>query len=193
MANLSVAFSFILLMATLPWIQSLSTKKPVISRHVSQKQTVTNIQFYFHDTVSGKTPSAVKVAEAPTTGKSPTLFGAVFIADDPLTESPDPKSKEVGRAQGLYGSAGQQELGLMMALTYEFTAGEFNGSSIVVLGKNSVMHTVRELPVVGGTGVFRLARGYALARTYWLNSVGDAIVGYNKTPQEVDGHLYIQL
>ncbi|XP_038902199.1 dirigent protein 23 [Benincasa hispida] len=181
MTNLSVAFSLILLIATLPWIQSLNPKKPVISRHDSQKQTVSNIQFYFHDTVSGKTPSAVKVAEAPTTGNSPTLFGAVFIADDPLTESPDPKSKEVGRAQGLYGSAGQQELGLMMALTYEFTAGEFNGSSIVVVGKNSVMHTVRELPVVGGTGVFRMARGYALARTYWVNTVGDAIVGYNVT------------
>ncbi|XP_022146249.1 dirigent protein 23 [Momordica charantia] len=183
MAKLSItSFSLtVLVVLALPWTQALNAKKTVISRRDSQNQTVTNIQFYFHDIVSGKTPTAVRVAEAPMTSKSPTLFGALFIVDDPLTETPNPKSKEVGRAQGLYGSAGQQELGLFMALTYEFTAGEYNGSSICILGKNSVMHQVRELPVVGGTGVFRLARGYALARTYWFNAAGDAIVGYNVT------------
>ncbi|KAG6604995.1 dirigent protein 23-like [Cucurbita moschata] len=168
MANLSLSFSFILLLAALPWTRTLHAKK-------------TNVQFYFHDTVTGKTPSAIKVAEAPTSAKSPTLFGVVFIIDDPLTEKPDPKSKEVGRAQGLYASAAQQEVGLLMTLTYQFTAGEFNGSSIVIVGKNSVFHKVRELPVVGGTGAFRFARGYALARTYWFNAAGDAIVGYNVT------------
>ncbi|XP_023534285.1 dirigent protein 23-like [Cucurbita pepo subsp. pepo] len=181
MATLSNSLFLVLLLAALRWTPTLNAKKPLISRHDSQKQTVTNIQFYFHDTPSGNTPSAIKVAEAPSSTNSPTLFGNVFIADDPLTETPDPKSKEVGRAQGLYAMASQQELALLMTLTYQFTAGEFNGSSIVIVGKNSVMHKVRELPVVGGTGVFRFARGYALASTYSFNTVGDAIVGYNVT------------
>jgi len=69
------------------------------------KDKVTNLQFYFHDTLSGKNPTAVKVAQGTDTEKSPTLFGAVFMVDDALTETADPKSKLVGRAQGLYGSS----------------------------------------------------------------------------------------
>ncbi|KAI9180094.1 hypothetical protein LWI28_001102 [Acer negundo] len=67
----------------------------------------------------GKNPSAVRVAQASEmTDKSPTFFGMVMMADDPLTETPDPKSKLVGRAQGLYGSASQAELGLIMVFNY---------------------------------------------------------------------------
>ncbi|GMN48691.1 hypothetical protein TIFTF001_017858 [Ficus carica] len=146
------------------------------------KEKVTNLQFFFHDTLSGKTPSAVRIAQAPDTDKSPTLFGAVLMADDPLTETSDPNSKLVGRAQGLYGSAGQQDLGLLMAMNFGFTDGEYNGSSISILGRNAAFNAVREMPVVGGTGIFRLARGYALAHTHWFDPLtGDAIVGYNVT------------
>ncbi|WCJ42168.1 Disease resistance-responsive (dirigent-like protein) family protein [Euphorbia peplus] len=142
----------------------------------------TILQFYFHDTVSGKNPSAIKVAESAQTTKSPTLFGSIMMADDPLTEGPDPNSKLVGRAQGLYGSAGQSEMCLIMAMNFAFTDGAYNGSSISLLGKNSALSPVREMPIVGGTGVFRLARGYAVAKTHWMDiTTGDAIVGYNVT------------
>ncbi|BFG42282.1 dirigent protein 23 [Prunus yedoensis var. nudiflora] len=160
----------------LKWAKKLKTRKKTTS------ETVTNLQFYFHDTVSGKTPSAVRVAQATDTNKSPTLFGALLMADDPLTETPDPNSKLVGRAQGLYGSSCQQELGLIMAMNFGFTDGMYNGSSISILGKNQAMNLVREMPVVAGTGVFRLGRGYAIAKTHWIDfTTGDAIVGYNVT------------
>lgn len=161
----------------LKWAKKLKTRKKTTS-----SETVTNLQFYFHDTVSGKTPSAVRVAQATDTNKSPTLFGALLMADDPLTETPDPNSKLVGRAQGLYGSSCQQELGLIMAMNFGFTDGMYNGSSISILGKNQAMNLVREMPVVAGTGVFRLGRGYAIAKTHWIDfTTGDAIVGYNVT------------
>ncbi|PQQ07291.1 dirigent protein 23 [Prunus yedoensis var. nudiflora] len=160
----------------LMWAKKLKTRKKTTS------ETVTNLQFYFHDTLSGKTPSAVRVAQATDTNKSPTLFGALLMADDPLTETPDPNSKLVGRAQGLYGSSCQQELGLIMAMNFGFTDGMYNGSSISILGKNQAMNLVREMPVVAGTGVFRLGRGYAIAKTHWIDfTTGDAIVGYNVT------------
>ncbi|KAL4616107.1 hypothetical protein ACB092_07G175000 [Castanea dentata] len=145
------------------------------------------LNFYFHDTLSGKNPSAVEVVEASITKKSPTLFGLLNIFDDPLTEGPEPTSKLVGRAQGLYGSAGQQEVDLLMAMNLVFTTGKFNdgiynGSSISLLGKNSAMHLVREMPIVGGIGLFRLACGYAIARMHWFDlTTSDAIVGYNVT------------
>lgn len=147
------------------------------------KETVTNLEFYFHDKLSGQNPSAVRVAEPLDKKKtSMTLFGAIMMADDPLTETSDPKSKIVGRAQGLYGSSCQQEIGLLMAMSYSFTDGPYNGSSFALLGKNSAMNPVREMPVVGGTGLFRMARGYALAKTHWFDpTTGDAIVAYNVT------------
>ncbi|XP_059649983.1 dirigent protein 23-like [Cornus florida] len=147
----------------------------------SGKEVVTNLQFYFHDTFSGNNPSAIRVAGASNyTDNSLTLFGAVVMADDPLTEGPDPTSKLVGRAQGLYGSAGQKEASLIMAMNYGFTDGIYNGSSISILGLNSAMQPVRELAIVGGTGLFRMARGYAIVQTYFYDpTTGDAIVGYN--------------
>ncbi|KAK1560556.1 hypothetical protein Q3G72_028038 [Acer saccharum] len=89
----------------------------------AEKQTVTNLQFYFfHDTLSGKNPSAVRVAQASEmTDKSPSLFGMVMMVDNPLTETLDPKSKPVGCTQGLYGSATQAELGLIMVFKFGFT------------------------------------------------------------------------
>ena len=65
----------------------------------------------------------MEVDEASMTKKLPTLFGLVNIFDDPLTEGPEPTSKLVGRAQGLYGSAGKQEVGLLLARNLVFTVG----------------------------------------------------------------------
>ncbi|KDP27569.1 hypothetical protein JCGZ_19574 [Jatropha curcas] len=181
MAKSCLVLLIISLMASMQWVQSFRLEN-MPKRLKPKKETVTNLQFYFHDTVSGKNPSAIKVAQSAYTEKSPTLFGTIMMADDPLTEGPDPKSKLVGRAQGLYGSAGQDELCLIMAMNFAFTNGMSNGSSLSVLGKNSALSPVRELPIVGGTGVFRLARGYAVAKTHWFDiTTGDAIVGYNIT------------
>ncbi|KAG2705933.1 hypothetical protein I3760_05G080400 [Carya illinoinensis] len=176
-----VVVLFSLVAAILPCAQSLKVESWA-TRLESRKETVTSLQFYFHDTLSGKNPSAVRVAQATDTQKSPTLFGLVMMADDPLTETPDPNSKLVGRAQGLYGSAGKQELGLIMAMNFGFTDGIYNGSCISLLGRNAGLHPVREMPIVAGTGLFRLARGYAIAQTHWFDPpTGDAIVGYNVT------------
>ncbi|KAJ4716749.1 Dirigent protein [Melia azedarach] len=181
MAKLSVTvLLFIALVAATP--QSLNAAESWAVRLESEKETTTNLQFYFHDTLSGKNPSAVRVAQATDTEKSPTLFGVVMMADDPLTETSDPNSKLVGRAQGIYGSACKDQLGLIMAMNFGFTDGMYNGSTISLLGSNRAMNPVREMPIVGGTGVFRLARGYAIAQTHWLDpKTGDAIVGYNVT------------
>lgn len=65
-----------------------------------------------------------------------------------------------------------------MSVNFVFTSGKHNGSSLTVLGRNPVVHSVRELPIIGGTGVFRLARGFALAKTYFINTTL-AIVEYN--------------
>ena len=80
----------------------------------------------------------------------------------------------MGRAQGLYGSAGQQEVDQLMAMNFVFTTGKFNGSSLSILGRNVVLHPIR------GTGAFRLARGFVQAKAYYLNlTSGDTILEYH--------------
>ncbi|CAL5402251.1 unnamed protein product [Camellia sinensis] len=152
------------------WFQKLSFKK----------EKLTKLNFYLHDTLSGKNPTAIKVAQANITFKSPTLFGLINMIDDPLTVGPEPNSTEVGRAQGFYGSAGLDKLGLIMTMNLYFTTGKYNGSTLSVVGRNSVMELYREMPIIGGSGVFRLARGIVTAKTYFLNTTtGDAVVEYN--------------
>uniref|UniRef100_A0A2P2NK10 Dirigent protein n=1 Tax=Rhizophora mucronata TaxID=61149 RepID=A0A2P2NK10_RHIMU len=67
-----------------------------------------------------------------------------------------------------------------MVMNYAFTEGNYNGSSISILGRNHIMDDSREMPIVGGSGQFRLARGYALAHTVRFDvQTGDATVEYD--------------
>ncbi|TYG90802.1 hypothetical protein ES288_A12G211600v1 [Gossypium darwinii] len=140
---------------------------------VALKQKTTRIQFYMHDIVGGPQPTAVHSIAA--------MFGSISVMDNPLTATPSMNSTLVGRAQGIYAMSSQEkELSLLMTLTYAFTTGPYNGSTFSVVGRNPVMKEVREMPVVGGTGKFRLARGYCLARTYSMTQM-EAVIGYNVT------------
>ncbi|KAL3846290.1 hypothetical protein ACJIZ3_003693 [Penstemon smallii] len=145
-----------------------------------KKQKLSHLHFYFHDIVAGNQPTAVRVAEAAMTNTSATRFGAVVVIDDLLTLGPELSSKIVGRAQGIYASADLTNFGLLMVLNYVFTEGEFNGSTISILGRNEVASAVREMPIVGGSGVFRFASGYAQAKTHSLDlTTGYAVVEYD--------------
>ncbi|KAM6547873.1 hypothetical protein CsatB_019549 [Cannabis sativa] len=145
-----------------------------------KQEKLTHLHFYFHDVVSGPNPTAIRVAEAKTTNTSAVSFGFVVVCDDPLTVGPEPTSKKIGSAQGIYASTSQTELSLLMALNYVFTEGKYKGSTLSILGRNAVLSGVREMPIVGGSGVFRFARGFALAKTYVANATTfDAIVEYN--------------
>ncbi|KAL7237400.1 hypothetical protein ACSBR2_003648 [Camellia fascicularis] len=80
--------------------------------------------------ISGKSPSAIRVAQSDITDKSPTFFVMLNAMDDPLTAGPNPNSKIMGRAQGFYIAAGLDELGLLMALTLVFTDEDYKNSTL---------------------------------------------------------------
>uniref|UniRef100_A0A2N9IJV9 Dirigent protein n=1 Tax=Fagus sylvatica TaxID=28930 RepID=A0A2N9IJV9_FAGSY len=115
-----------------------------------KKEKLSHFRFYWHDIVSGKSPSSVPVVKPPL--NTTTAFGFVSMIDNPLTMGPKVGSK----------------------------FGKYNGSTITVLGRNPVFNTIREMPVIGGSGLFRFSRGYAQAKTHTLDiKTGDAIVEYN--------------
>lgn len=90
------------------------------------------------------------MASASVTNTSATYFGSAAVMDDPLTVGPNPRSKQFGRAQGIYSAASRNEIGLLMVVNYVFTQGKFNGSTISVLGRNAVLSAIREMPIVKG-------------------------------------------
>ncbi|KAI3683656.1 hypothetical protein L1987_84168 [Smallanthus sonchifolius] len=171
----------IFIFSTLLVAQSHQFSRKLSSKSLGfKKEKLTHLHFYFHDTFTGDHPSAIRVVDTTSTNTPDTFFGDIFVIDDPLTVGPEPNSKIVGRAQGIYASASLSEIRLLMALNYVFVEGKYNGSTLSILGTNSVFSPVREMPIVGGSGLFRFARGYALAKTYFFNtSSGDAIVEYN--------------
>ncbi|XVE93799.1 hypothetical protein REPUB_Repub01dG0226100 [Reevesia pubescens] len=147
------------------WILVLTFgMSPVYSQYYSKTvrdapkaEKVTNLHFFFHDTLGGKNPSAVLVARANIT-------------------------EVIGNAQGLWVSSGKDIPTLVAFFDFGFTKGEFNGSSISVFSRNPIVETERELAVVGGRGKFRMAKGFAQLKTYFLNVTnGYAIVEYNVT------------
>ncbi|XAR71056.1 hypothetical protein NMG60_11028144 [Bertholletia excelsa] len=144
------------------------------------KETLTKLHFYFHDLVAGKNITSVTVAKPNTTDRFPTMFGQLNVMDNPLTVGPELNSGTIGRAQGIFGSAGLEEPSLLMTMNLVFTEGKHKGSTLALLGRNVIFHQYREMSIVGGTGVFRLARGIATAKTYSYspNSNG-AVVEYH--------------
>ncbi|KAI3461872.1 hypothetical protein Pfo_018535 [Paulownia fortunei] len=140
------------------------------------KQKLSHFRMYWHDILGGRAPTSVQVIKSPTQNG----FGQVNMIDNPLTLGPELSSKVVGKAQGFYAMASQEELSLLMTMNFVFAYGKYNGSTITILGRNSVFNQVREMPVIGGSGLFRFARGYAEARTHKFDiKTGDATVEYN--------------
>jgi Dirigent-like protein len=162
--------------ATLEQADAFVLSSKPVSRALKEKQS--HFRFYWHDITSGPNPTSIPVAAAPESKKSSTYFGTMVMIDDPLTTGPDMKSKLVGRAQGLYAMAGIEKLEIIMAMNFVFTDGKYNGSTIAILGHNAVNDPVREMPIVGGSGLFRFARGYVQAKTYSLMKT-EAVVEYN--------------
>ncbi|CAO2145793.1 unnamed protein product [Urochloa humidicola] len=140
----------------------------------------TTFKLYFHDIVGGTSPTAIRIAQAASSNSSSTLFGAVVAIDDPLTTgSTRAAGTEIGRAEGTYTFADQKTFGLLMVMNFVFTAGEHNGSSLSIMGRNEVLDDVREMAIVGGSGKFRMAKGYVQAHTIDSGATsGETVVQY---------------
>ncbi|XP_020219579.1 dirigent protein 22 [Cajanus cajan] len=144
-----------------------------------KQEKLSHFRFYWHDVLSGQKPSSMEVV-SPALKNSSTGFGLVNMIENPLTLEPQLNSKLVGKAQGFYASTSQSEVTLLMAMNFAITEGKYNGSTITILGRNPIFNKEREMPVIGGSGLFRFARGYAKLRTHWFSpTTRDAIVEYN--------------
>jgi membrane protein implicated in regulation of membrane protease activity len=117
-----------------------------------------HLHVYMHDVLGD---SAMIVVKGPRG-----VFGNTVVMDDVLTDGTAATSAAVGRAQGQYVVASSKGgFELMVTMNVVLTSGPYAGSSVTVMGRDDTGVAVRELAVVGGTGQFRMARGYVLWKT----------------------------
>lgn len=101
-------------------------------------------------------------------------FGALVVIDQAITVSPAPSSAQIGRARGLAVFAHKATVpGPELVWTAEFNDPRPSGygtNSLSLRGYNGLGQEEREVAIVGGTGLFRLAKGWAILRTYSRDS-----------------------
>ncbi|KAL1822360.1 hypothetical protein ACET3Z_009138 [Daucus carota] len=185
MASLAMVLTLLLIAATAmpPAFSGTSTGEPAevetwFKKLGTKQEKVTKMHYYFHDL--NRVTSEV-VANANNTATSPTLFGMVKVCDNPVTAGPEFNSKQVGRLQGTYSYTSVRDIvNFICDFTLIFTDVRYNGSTISIFGSNPPSLQHREMAVVGGTGVFRMARGVAVLSAYYFDvAKGNATVELN--------------
>ncbi|KAM7250032.1 hypothetical protein ACFE04_021915 [Oxalis oulophora] len=108
----------------------------------------------------------------PTTNYSSGNIGSLTAVDIPMTKGPDSNSKQVGRFQGLYAGVSSTNRFTNSFMNHiVFTQGKCSGSSISIFGISNTDAIVRERPVIGGTGCYRLASGFVQTTNVTQNDI----------------------
>ncbi|XP_062189084.1 pterocarpan synthase 1-like [Phragmites australis] len=137
----------------------------VLATGGASREKRTHIRVYVHEQFSGPNATVGSVAPSPLGANS--TFGEVGVLDDALRAGPGPASGLVGRYQGVFVGSDLADASYHSAITLVFAAGEHRGGTLSLQGRYSFPAddgAVLERAVVGGTGGFRMARGYSLLK-----------------------------
>ncbi|KAK6142189.1 hypothetical protein DH2020_003001 [Rehmannia glutinosa] len=93
------------------------------------------------------------------------MFGTMTVFDDELTEGHYLGSGLVGKAQGFYISSSEDGTSQTMAFTVMFTSGSY-ADSLSFLGVHRTAVAESHLAVMGGTGKYVNAKGFATVKTF---------------------------
>ncbi|CAM6114653.1 unnamed protein product [Calypogeia fissa] len=133
---------------------------------------LTQFRFFMHDVVpltvnNSADPLIPPLLSAPANS----FFGGFFGFDDSMTLQADPSSKEIGRGRGMYlfDARDSKGFGLQYVWTAQFNeaSGHGNGTTLSFNGFYRFTDiSPSEISIVGGTGKFKMARGWADIITY---------------------------
>uniref|UniRef100_A0A0A8XSH8 Dirigent protein n=1 Tax=Arundo donax TaxID=35708 RepID=A0A0A8XSH8_ARUDO len=161
----------------------LATAVALTLATASARRRPVRLRLYMHDIVGGAGQTAVRLVKGPGP-ENPSMhpgnyFDDTVAVDDLLTEGLAVDSRPVGRAQGTYMLGSMSDPVFVVSVTLLLTAGPYNGSTLVVAGRDDTSEAVRELAVVGGTGQLRRAAGHVLWSTARVESVLHAVLELN--------------
>ncbi|GKV28530.1 hypothetical protein SLEP1_g37568 [Rubroshorea leprosula] len=111
----------------------------------------------------------VTAGQLPTGSLQRLMFGTITVIDDELTEGHELGSAVIGRAQGFYLASSIDGTSQTIALTVLLHGGEHNNheieDTISFFGVHRTATPESQVAVVGGTGKYENARGYATVGT----------------------------
>ncbi|CAM0879083.1 unnamed protein product [Alopecurus aequalis] len=136
-----------------------------MARAHGDENELTHIHIYMHEITSGA--DATTIVRLPPLGN--TTFGMIKMFDDELRDGRDPSNSSlIGRFQGFNSFAGLvSPPGIVSSITFVFTAGNYSGSTLVMMGTVQSFTGAFERALVGGTGAFSMTRGYCLVEALW--------------------------
>ncbi|KMZ61263.1 hypothetical protein ZOSMA_53G00480 [Zostera marina] len=126
-----------------------------------------HFQFYWHESFSGPDASSIIIAGANSTDSGDKEFGTTYAFDNPLTVDPIPPnstSDVIGNMQGFYVLTAKEKVALAVTLNLVLKDPVFKDSILSFQGRVDTDSKMREVPIVGGTGVFRGATGYYVSQ-----------------------------
>ncbi|KAG6492391.1 dirigent protein 1-like [Zingiber officinale] len=162
---------------------------PAPSTASSYNEKLTHLHFFFHEIYGGPNASTITVVNPPNSS-SYTALGSIGVGENYLREGAEPGSTLLGRAHELAVAASLGTPTAYLSLfNFIFTAGEYNGSSVSIFGR-AVLTEVMDRAIIGGSGKFRMARGYTISKLVNRTVAGDVIylvVEYDAYIYHMDG------
>ncbi|XP_042466993.1 pterocarpan synthase 1-like [Zingiber officinale] len=147
-----------------------------IATSQAKHSITTHLHFFIHENVNSPNATAITVVNSTTS--NPGGFGSIGIFDDELREGSSVDSKLIGRAQGMAPEVSLSEMAWLVLIDFVFTDGEYNGSSLMVVGR-ATFEGPTERSIIGGTGKFRMARGYTINKLLSGAPTGHVIAEYD--------------
>lgn len=93
------------------------------------------------------------------------MFGTMTVFDDEVTEGHELRSGLVGKAQGFYVGSSEDGTGQTMMFTVMFESGRY-ADSLSFFGIHRTAVSESQLAIMGGTGKYVNAKGFATVKTY---------------------------
>ncbi|KAF6148861.1 hypothetical protein GIB67_014232 [Kingdonia uniflora] len=128
--------------------------------------TTTVIQNRDNVVNSGNTLPFVSAGQLPSGSTLQKLmFGSITVIDDEQTEGHELSSSALGKAQGFYLASSQDGSSQTMSPTVLFHGGDHVDDTLSFFGIHQTAAPVSHIAIIGGTGKYENAKGYATIET----------------------------
>ncbi|XVE99455.1 hypothetical protein REPUB_Repub03eG0199100 [Reevesia pubescens] len=121
-----------------------------------------------NNVLNGNNQPFVTAGQLPPGSLQRLMFGSITVVDDELTEAHELGSAVLGRAQGFYLASSLDGTSQTIALTVLLHGGEHGHEledTVSFFGVHRTVSPESQIAVVGGTGKYENARGYATVET----------------------------
>ncbi|CAM0872575.1 unnamed protein product [Alopecurus aequalis] len=118
------------------------------------------------------------------------LFGTTTtIIDEDLTEGHDLGAAVVGSAQGFHVASSRDGASKTVVLTAVFGGGQVHGDTLSFVGVHRMAAPASHITIIGGTGKYLNAKGFAAIQTVSPGSDGQQTTDGGKSILQFDVHL----